>query len=617
MKHSRFPRVHPLLTTILVALLVPGCSAPLSRSVPVDNKLERAALETKRAESAKPHFQEIEGQSISIKPLGREKQAAIAREWLSSVYVTLDPAKDSTISAPALMRILRAKGLNVTATMPLDQYTYNGYGVTNVSAETALLVFFGSMGLDYEIDDVQKLIAIQPMKARTWTISVGNRNTSYTNGSSSTAPATSTATSTPASQTTNTGGYGSPQMAPPSTQPAASTSTGSNPGSGTNTISSTDNFWTSLRTEIKDRLTILFPRKANASTQAGQPIVPAISQPIMPQGMGMGMQTSSTPLGESEYYTRQQVGLFSTNPETGAVTVQAPKYVLDSIDKYLSSVQEMYNTSITFEGELVSVTSNDAQHEGIDWSAFSDFAQGTATAVLQNNILGGAIISMAPGSTPSLTLGSPSAVPASNSMFGVVSKKGQFAIFNAFLSSIGQMKIRERPLVATTSGVPVNFGKTTVAYFQQYQQTAAAGGTTGGGATATNTIDVPYTTGIRLRINPRIDVSTGLVRAQITIWRSMVTAWNTKINVITVGNSIQSLPSRTPEISTIDNDGEVLLKNGDMIVLGGLTEDDQDNNDSGVTGLMSSPLRAVTGTAKRQTTTSTYYFALRVTIAKK
>lgn len=605
-----------VFNALFVAILLAGCTTePVSKTSEAENASYRADLK-KRLEVPEPppRFQEQAGQTISIRPLPAAVQAAASRQWLTGITVSLDPAKDTPVSASAIVRMLRSKGLNLTSTMSLDEFRYTGYGVTNVPAETALLIFFGAMGLDYEIDDLRKIITIVPLKPRTWTISVGNRSGTFFigNGAANTSSSGSFSTGGASGSGMNSAGNASSSQAT-----SITTSSGG-------TVTATENFWTTLRVELADRLTVLMPKKPAPTAQlapgTNQPIVPALSSPMGPMGGNTGVTPALGATGTSavyDMYQPQKIGLYAVNPETGAVTVQAPRYVLDTIGAYLEQVQSMYNTSIMFEGELVSVSSTHAKSEGLDWSSFSQFSAGRATAIIQNSIFGGMVIAPATGgaTTPSLTPTN-TGIPGGHTMVGAAAANGTIALFNAYLSSIGQIHIHERPVVTTTSGVPVRLEKTILDVYQSYQQTAVAATSTTSGATATNTVDVPYSTGLWLNINPRYDVTTGQVRAQVQIVRTLVSGWKSKINVITSGSNITQLTTQTPVLATTREEGEILLRDGEVIVFGGLTEDDHDDTASGITGLMDTPLAGVTGQQSKNKTTSTYYYALRVTVKK-
>src|SRR5690606_32903544 len=117
--------------------------------------------------------------------------------------------------------------------------------------------------------------------------------------------------------------------------------------------------------------------------------VPSISNPDLGVGPSMVQSVGPTGVGGNDLYIEKQVGNFSLNPETGAVTVQAPSWILRDLDAYLKGVQEKYNTEITFIGEVLLVTSTDQESEGVDLAGFASWAAGRYGAVISNNALGG------------------------------------------------------------------------------------------------------------------------------------------------------------------------------------------------------------------------------------
>lgn len=625
------------LLTVCTAAVLAACSnmAPLSKKNDADTAEVRTRLDQfLTAQTGRPSsFSETdtEAPKISIKPLDAAQQAAHERKWLTDIqHISLDPASKEPIRAPALIRMLRAKGINIVSHIPLDLYSYNGFGVTDVNAETALLVFLGSMGLDYELDHVRKLVIIQPMKSATWTLNIGNRRTSFNAGDESTGNSTGTIGSTGPAGSNNALGMGTTGAASssyygaqpgtgtnPLTSNAGAATTGGTSSTGSsNTITTVDSVWSTLLNELNQRLTILLPKTPGAATNnpVAAPTVPAFTQAVLPGGMPGDPNTANS--AASQFYNLQKVGTAIVNADTGAITVQAPMYLMGPINEYMKGVVKKYNTTITFEAELITVTTSNKQSEGIDWTAFNQVNKGNYTTIAQNNILGGAVITPAQGTSAAvdaLTIGN-SMMPGANALFGLVSLTKHFAAFNAYLSSIGHLKIKETPIIQTTSDVPVKLKNTTIRRYQTYQQTAAQGGT-GSAAVATNTIDVPYETGMILRLLPRYDVSTGLIRTTYAINRIMLQSWEPKINPITTANGgVQIINTRTPILGSTEQNGELNLKNGQIVVVGGLKEDTDDDTTSGVTGLLESPLKALTGQDARNSTTTTYYFLLRVVV---
>lgn len=618
-------KLAPFPLTILSVILFSGCSSLTA----ISEKNDAATRDTraryqdllKRQSTTPSPENNASLPAFAIKPLSKPQQTAMEKKWLTDIQgITLDPAKNSAVPATAIIRMLRARGLNIVSHLPLDMYSYNGFGVTNVNAETALMVFMGAMGLDYELDNVRQLVVIQPLKSRTWQLSIGNRQTSFSAGDSNNS-------STPTSgvgNTQNTQGYGTGAYG---TSTYGTTGVGSATGAYGNTttqntnnnnngnnnngnnITTYDDVWTRLRTELNERLTVPFPKNptdAVGSTSANQ-------VPSMSGASNTGVPGTSNAQVPS-FYNMLRVGTVSINPETGAVTVQAPRYLMDNLDKYMKGVIKRYNTLITFEAELVSITGTEDISKGLDWAAFNTINNGSFTTIAQNNILGGAVITPAAGGTSivdALSIGS-TTIPGANALFGVASTSKKFAAINAYLGSIGHLKIKDTPVISTTSGAPVKLNNTTVRYYQQYQQTAASGGT-GSAAVATNVIDIPYETGITIRINPTYNVETDVINCLFSIDRRTLQGYQDKINPISTGNSVQLIPSKTPIIAQTNQNGSLVLRNGAFVVVGGLVEDVEENSQSGIPGLMDSPLQALTGKETKNRIKTTYYFALRVT----
>lgn len=188
-------------------------------------------------------------------------------------------------------------------------------------------------------------------------------------------------------------------------------------------------------------------------------------------------------------------------------------------------------------------------------------------------------------------------------------------IFNAYLSEIGKVSVIQRPLVTTTSGVPGVFSKKYDDYYNTVSQQAAAGGT-GSAATATQNVLVKVELGTELRINPRIDISTGLIRAQLTLNQAIKSGVKNVPQTITFGNNATTVNSSIPLITKQNISGEILLRDGDLIVVGGQTEDNSSVDENGLPG-QDGPLGGMLGVKKANRGAQTYYFALRVAVNKR
>lgn len=557
-------------------------------------------------------------------------------EWLKKIQVELRIDNPTPLSA--VVEKLAAQGLNVVSDLPLSSYTYTGR-VTRTDADAALKTVLGSVGLDYQPDDVRRLVIIKPMSSRSWFLNIGNRRATYSSDPTSSSSNTTSATTGGMSASTggNTGVFGSSGTtgnamtgAPPGTM-SSTTGTGTTGTNGTTQSSGTgvaaaDDFWASLAVELRTRLMVLVPRGAGATgmSQPGLPPLPGSPVGGMPMQPGLGMaQPMQSPMiggaqgmaDASGLYVARQMGSYSLNPETGAITVQAPHWILDNLDGYIKRVIEMYNTDITFDGELVLVSRSRNKSEGFDLAAFASWASGKYAAVIANNALGGITVSLPAGaSAPTVSAGSQA---VAGPLVGMQFKNSRNAlqIFNDFLDELGEVSVIQRPRITTTSGMPGVFSKKLTDYYNTVSQQAAAGGA-GSAATATQNTVVPVDLGTDLQINPRIDISTGLIRAQLTLNQAIQSGTRNLPQTITFGNNTTTINTTIPLVARQKLSGEILLRDGDLIVVGGQIEDNLSADENGLPG-DDRPMGGIFGVKTAKRSAQTYYFALRVTVTKR
>lgn len=570
--------------------------------------------------------------------------------WLRAQRVDLTVG-NGALPLNEVLRILSRQGLTITSELPLDRYAYGGYSLKDIDAETALKTVLTTVGLDYQADPVRRIVTIQPLSTRTWYLNIGHRRSTYASGTAS-------------------GGSGSGSAMGGSALPGSGSGGGSGGGTttqstGTSTISSADDFWGSLKTELDSRMKVMLPEPPKVTTPAAPtqmqamtlpPMIPPLGAPATGGAAGALPQQAPVQGGQSKVaaaaqptpavtgaqlsaalasqsltnlipqqqkmtvsneglnFSSKTVGSYSLNPETGAITVQAPHWVLSELDSYFKRVQEMYNTDIVFQGELVMLTTDASRSEGLDVSAFARFAGQHYGLAFANNALGGVTLSF-PNSNwiPSLSAGSNA---LSGPVAGFVSPDG-LALFNAYLTNLGRVSMLQKPVLTTTSGVPADFRRTVTRFFNSVSQQTAGGGS-GSAAVGTQNTLIAQDFGTILRVNPRIDVATGLIRAQIELVQTTQAGTQNISQSLSTGNSVQQVTTPLPIVSKILYSGEALLRDGDLIVMGGQTEDNETSNRDGITDLMDHPtVGGLFGTSKRTADRNVFYFALRVNVNKR
>ena len=87
--------------------------------------------------------------------------------------------------------------------------------------------------------------------------------------------------------------------------------------------------------------------------------------------------------------------------------------------------------------------------------------------------------------------------------------------------------------------------------------------------------------------------------------------WDNSNQVITAGERITQIPQRIPVINKQTNDAEVVLKDGDLILLGGLSQENIDDVGSGIPGLKDLPgLSAIFGNENNSGVKTSMYLSL-------
>lgn len=585
---------------LLSLLVAPGFSAAEQTSLklsPTLGQIKTRAVEpdlileglSKRTEAASP--------ATKAPPVEPASNAE-----LDGLLLSLSAREPLSLSD--IIRGFSAQGLKVATELSLGDFTYAGYSFSKVSAPVALRIVLSSVGLDFEIEPKSGLVIIKPLPVKTWYLNIGNRKASYTTSPS--AEGQQGGAPGQASQGSSSSSMGQPGGSGPQFDSFRS--------SGSSSVSGKEDFWVSLKDELERRL------KIQMRVPGAQPTPQPAALPPLPQSLPEGSpevvpqqqfaQSFAAPVAQAQQVRREQVvGTYSLNAETGAVSVQAPGWLLGELDAYFTRIQKMYNTELTFTGEILALSTNDANSAGLDVTAFAQFLKSKYNFAISNNALGGITFNPDTG-----------VINADNALsgpkFGIY--RDGISIFNAYLANFGKLNILQKPTLSTTSGIPGDFRKTMVRYFNTVTQQAVPG--TAGGAPVVGTQNnlQQVELGTSLRINPRFDVSTGLIRAHIELVQNSLNGFQTINQTVTTARGNESVPTQIPIISKIIYSGEALLMDGDVIIMGGQTESSVTSNRQGTPGLMDLPLLGeVFGTKRESEEVTVFYFALKVSTSQK
>lgn len=547
---------------------------------------------------------------ITDMPVAGERVQLQKHRWLRDKRISLAVSKTGNdVTAQSLAMMLKENGIEIMSSLPLEGYRYNGFGVRNVDGETALRMLFSPMGLDYDINDENQYVVITPNRAKTFYLKFGERKSSYESGTISGNVGSSGSGGGGGGGGLSVGGDGGGGGAL-----LGGVETGLETGEGKIEIES--DFWGNLEKELNSLLTQCIPTASSVST-ASLPPLPlemggvgglGMMQPLQQQAPSRNSGGSS-----SNLCADQKIGNFALNPSTGAITVQAPHWILESVGKYLDNVKTDNAVTLVYEGMLISVTTSSEKSEGIDLQGFMSFANGELGMSVANNALGGVTVSP----DGSVSVGGNA---VSDTILGVQKLRGNPAqAFLAYLEANSEFSIKQKPRVAVTNGVPGEFGQYDTLYYTQISQNTTGGDLgASGGIVATQNQLVPFKVGSLIRIVPYYDNETGYVRSPITFTQSVQTGSYEATQYITAGDKMTPVPSVIPLIRDSNYSGEVLMKDGDMLIIGGQVSESNESSGSGLPGYNAKGnwLSGIMGQKRHADTVSTYYLALTLRINK-
>jgi len=265
-----------------------------------------------------------------------------------------------------------------------------------------------------------------------------------------------------------------------------------------------------------------------------------------------GDEESEEPVRYGSVITQTPSGFYSVDPALGLITVTAPKGLLEKIEIYLDTLKEEMYKQITIEAKILEVTLNKSSEKGIDWSgllkdsAFNfnmDF--GTAGQIYPDS--GGVI--------DTITVGTKS-----------------FDLVLDALESQGTAKLLSNPRISVMNGQPaVLYVGDNVTYISEVETTTDEGTVTTSATTA------QVVSGLRLEVYATIMSNDEIVMSIIP----MISQLEEPIEYRQFGLNQVGLPFvRERTMNSI-----VRLKNGEMLIVGGLISSDEASEDSNIVGL--------------------------------
>jgi general secretion pathway protein D/MSHA biogenesis protein MshL len=273
--------------------------------------------------------------------------------------------------------------------------------------------------------------------------------------------------------------------------------------------------------------------------------------------------------------TRRRSGnqnLYTIDRSVGLITVTAPRPLLRKVDSYIASLKNHLYKQITIEAKIIEVVLTDASSIGINWSEVLKNFNLSGAIEFGAQALGGQVYPyiFAEGDGP-VTFPDGSYTDRSYDPTRFVSKiRFDTKTFNVFLNALqeeGQTKVLSNPKISVMNGQPalITVGRN-VTYIDNIESDLDTDS-----GVITYTVETERVlSGIGMAITATVIEDDEVIMNLVPVTSELLEP----IEYRTVGNlgGIVGLPIiNIREMSTT-----VKVKNGEMLVIGGLISDDKD-----------------------------------------
>jgi MSHA biogenesis protein MshL len=270
------------------------------------------------------------------------------------------------------------------------------------------------------------------------------------------------------------------------------------------------------------------------------------------------------------------------NPQSGIIVVRAMPGELRDVENFLNSAQSNLHRQVIIEAKVLEVQLNDHHQAGINWAALDRSGNRTVTGSQFELINGTSELVDGSGNLLTSGLTSTRALPGFGNIFAIGAASDDFALIIRLLDQQGSVNVLSSPRVST-----VNNQKAVIKVgSDEFFVTEISSTTTTGTATTTTPqiILTPFFSGIALDVTPQINERNDV----ILHIHPAISEVRDQIKDITVAGQDQSLPLA---FSTVrESDSIVRARNGQVIVIGGLMQNQQTKIDAGIPGLSKIPI---------------------------
>jgi MSHA biogenesis protein MshL len=366
-------------------------------------------------------------------------------------------------------------------------------------------------------------------------------------------------------------------------------STGSNNGS-TTTVTNTSNnrFWDTLVQNIKDilRETDKVLPEGSAEIQTERHVQKSASGIAATQTKGSAKDDTlslSSPSNASELQgleatttrkvTYREAASVIANPEAGVISVRATSRQHEKIQEFLDRVVGSAKRQVLIEATIVEVTLSEAYQAGVDWQHISSSG---------NLTVGQSLISGNFATTPVFTLGY---VNPAHSLLGNINATVKL------LSQFGNTKILSSPKIMALNNQTALLKVVDERVFFTIDLKVTEGNTNTPSRRDISSTVHTVPVGLVMSVTPQVgDANDVSLNVRPTISRISNFVSDPAVRLIQAELGVANvIDNRVPEIQVREMESILRVDSGQIIVLGGLMQDQQAKKRDGVPGVSKIP----------------------------
>jgi len=279
------------------------------------------------------------------------------------------------------------------------------------------------------------------------------------------------------------------------------------------------------------------------------------------------------------------------SPQSGVIVVRAMPDELRSVDRYLTTTQNIMHRQVLLEAKVIEVTLSDGFQSGINWAALKE--NGSSSALL-GQTGGGSLFSdgtsIIDGNSGNLNPGAlvpidGTAASAFGGMFtAMLDISGNFAAFIELLKRQGDVQVLSSPQVSTMNNQKAVIKVGTDEFFITDVET----NTNVSSATSNtqNNVELtPFFSGVALDVIPQISDDNSIT---LHVHPTVVDVTEEVKNLSISGDTALSVPLAVSSIR--ESDSIISAKSGQVVIIGGLMKTKTVDNENSIPFLGDLPL---------------------------